>query len=380
MSLLFSGYIIETFIYLGNRNKCMNPRKKVGKRFLIKGISAICAIVALDTAAPYANPKAAESSAVEQAIDNIKDSIGNKEEFKLVLKEFSIEENKEPDKNALEQLTNEDLEVFNHLKDSMQLEDHYIIDQDGKKIEVRELLDRSIAGEEARNYAKNLAETAHKKSKYEKYNTLESKIDLAKELIDSARKQIQRKNSGGKGYYTHGYEYSKERDSLLNQLDASKMVDNEKDILRSILRDSEFFEADSMQTFDEFYKEKDGREFAGDCDDFSMALTTVYHSLKEYAESNKDDDKFYHALAEGLTNYRIMTIGVIGHALNISVTLKDKLYFQVIEPQETGSKLYFEITKKGAYIKELNKDKSWTIHKIRYLFNKDLSAKAKKEK
>lgn len=391
LSLLISGYITERFIYPRNKNKYMNPRLKVGKRLLIKGISAICTIVALDSPYTYINQKNAEPKTVEQTIKNLKASIENKEHFTLEInknyfkietnEDYFIEENKEQksNKNILERLSNEDQKIFSYLKDSMTLEDYDVYDQDGKKIEARELLSRSIGGEAARNYAKNLAEAARMKSKG-RYKTLESKINLAKEVVDSARKQIQRADRGGKGYYSHGYEYSKERDNLLEQLIASKMVDDEKNMLLNIIRDSEFFGADSTQTFDEFYKEKDGRTFAGDCDDFSMALTTVYNGLKEYAESNKDKDNFYQALSEGLTNYRIVSIGIIGHALNMSITLRDKPYFQIIEPQGIESKMDLEITKNGAYVKELNSDKTWTINKIMYLFNKDLSAKAKKEK
>ena len=330
----------------------METRQKVGNRFLTKSIAAICA-----------------KTAIAGTLLGIMCSTPQKAEYTTTEQPASSMESK------IEQMTKENREIFSYLKDNLDIRDFYVSNQEGRRVATREILIKSMAGDEAKKYAKNLAETAHRKSKGKKYETLESKITLAKGIIDNARKQLQRIENGGKGNYTLTYEYSYERENMLREAD-SHIIDLEKnELIRNMIKNAKFEGADSVQTFDEFYKEKDGKARAGDCDDFSMALTTTYHALKEYSESKKDKDGFYKALAEGLDSYRIFSIGVIGHALNMSATLRDMPYFQIIEPQNMKTKYDLNFKDGWAFIKEL--DSTESVNKIVYIFNKDFSAYAK---
>ncbi len=129
------------------------------------------------------------------------------------------------------------------------------------------------------------------------------------------------------------YEYSEERETDRRFILNSSMSPQEKEHAIRSINPKYYADNGSTQTFDEFYGPKDGKIFAGDCEDFAAALTTVYHIALEYANDRAADDRFYEELADGLEHYRILTIETPHHALNIAATITDKVTFDVIEPQ-----------------------------------------------
>ncbi|MFH0752388.1 MAG: hypothetical protein V1914_02195 [archaeon] len=310
------------------------------------------------------------------------------------LTSFYCQSNPTPEeiqKTRLEQLSNKNKAVFSYFKEGMNLEEYFVEDQEGKKVNVKLLLEESVAGEEAQKYVEKLAEEAYIFNNKKDYKTLESKIALAESIISTARGYIQIQEFGGAGNYTPGYEYNEERERLKKQLIESTDIPEElKQEQWQYLINTKFAYSDSRQTFDEFVKPKDGRILAGDCDDFSIALTTVYHGLKGYAETNKNRDEFFEALTEGLDHYQIFSVRIkdniqylgatvyIDHALNISITFGKTPLLEVIEPQIKNKKMQIEIIDGKPYIRETDTYDSFLI-KVAYLYNRDFSAEAKKE-
>ncbi len=283
-----------------------------------------------------------------------------------ITQEKTIQEKK------LESLSRENRQYFRQLNKELQIEGFYVPNQKGKDIEIKELIRQSVTGPKARIYAKNLAEAMWVLNSEEKYETLEQKIALAKETMDEARAQLQLKEQGGLGSYTLGYEYDKENKILLKdevkRSDYSKLIGK-----RSI---------NSTQTFDEFQEPKNGKQFVGDCDDFSMALTTIYHALEDYANNNKKEDPFFDALAEGMRHYKITSIEIttIGmktsHALNMGITLEeDGPKYEMIEPQDTKAEYEFSFKGGKPFVTYMDGKCGQIDNEIIKIYNRDFSAK-----
>lgn len=267
----------------------------------------------------------------------------------------------------IEALSETNKAYFKKINQGLEVTDHYATNQKGEETEIKELIRQSVKGEKAQDYAKGLAEGMYFLYRHQKHETLEQKIALAKETIASARGALQLTRNGGQGNYTLGYEYDQLKHSLLKD-EGLEEEDYEQEIAGR--------QIDSVQTFDEFFGPKDGKEFLGDCDDFAMALMTIYHALEDYTQRNENE--FYKALAEGLKHYKITSVDIIGHALNMGVTLKDKPEFEIIEPQNMNDK-YQMILKNGrAFIRYTSPDGKQSDSIIMGLYNREFSAKAHK--
>ncbi len=272
------------------------------------------------------------------------------------------------------QLSADNQEIFNKFSESMKISDYQIENQSGVYQEVKQFLLESTDGKQAKIYAENIVEQMHRDVKDNTYETLESKIELAKGVILDARRFIQRKEQGGNATYTRGYEYSEKREGLKKDILAWDILEEEKSRLIATINDEEFESTNSYQKFDEFYSPKDGRILAGDCDDFSIALTTTYHAVKDYVNLKKGSKEFYTALAEGLNHYKIFSVEIDSHALNISATLTDKVEFEAIEPQNISSKVFIDFVDGKANINDATSSKD-----IARIYNREFSA-VKKEK
>lgn len=272
--------------------------------------------------------------------------------------------------------------LSSYLSQGMKLEEHLIIDQEGNYVSARALLEKSIAGEKAKAYAEELAENAYTLKKEGGYKTTEDKIKLAKDTIDAAREYIQTE-AHGQGNYTLKYEYNKDKEKLKRFIIEEELSEANKQKLWFYINTTTFSNGDSVQTFDEFLEPKDGLKLAGDCDDFSMALTTIYHGLKDYAEANRGRDEFFDALAEGLDSYRIFSVGIDNHVLNLSVTYSDNPNFEItmeaIEPQYKNKKITLEIINGYAYTQEDDTKKGLIISPVLRIFNRDFSAVTRKD-
>lgn len=264
------------------------------------------------------------------------------------------------------QLKQENQEYFELFKDQLVIADFTITNQEGKEEEIKKFMQRSINGEEAKGFARGIANGAYALSKGKEYSTLEDKTKLAKEVMDTARSAIQMKEYGGQGNYTQDYEYAKEKKKL------------RKDLTEEEEKELADWTMDSRQTFDEHYGPKEGKEFAGDCDDFSTTLTTAYHAIRNYAEENKGKDEFYKALAEGLRHYRIVSVYIPEHAVNLALTrtADGVIKAEAIEPSHMESKIKTVLQDDKLKIKYPS-NKSEKTAEIIKLFGKDISAYAK---
>lgn len=251
-------------------------------------------------------------------------------------------------KQKKEGISQEDKTYFGYFSRTMALGNTYVTNQKEENIEIKALLEESINGHEAMRFAQNIVEDAYISYPERKYKTLESKIDLAKKVMKQARTELQLVTAGGKGNYTQKYEVGDSKDS--------------------------------RQTFDEFYGPKDGKEFTGDCDDFSIALTTTYHTIRDYAEDNKTKDPFFKALAEGLESYKIYSVLLLRHVVNIGMTIKDNKVAEVeaIEPQIVNSKIKLKIRKKQILIEYYNEKSEKVTDRIWGLYGRGISAYPKR--
>lgn len=272
-----------------------------------------------------------------------------------------------PQEKRMDKLSSENREYFRQLDKELQLDDFYVPNQEGENIEIKLLIKKSAAGPKAKAYAKDLARMMWILRNDEKYETLDQKIELAKETIEYARAEIQRKEHGGFATYTLGYEYDNEKKVLLK--DEAKRADYEKFTKSRPIN--------STQTFDEFLGPKDGKEFMGDCDDFSMALTTIYHSLDDYVNESKEDDEFFQALAEGLKYYRITSIEVVRHAMNLGVSLHESgPSYEIIEPQNVNADMNFMLKGGKPFITYPEAGGCQQAdNKVLKIYNRDFSAK-----
>lgn len=241
-------------------------------------------------------------------------------------------------------ISQEDKTYFGYFSRVLVIGDRYVTNQKEENIEIKDLIEQSINGPEAMKFAQNLVEDAYIFYPERKYNTLESKIELAKKVIKQARTELQLTTAGGKGNYTQKYEVGENKDS--------------------------------RQTFDEFYGPKDGKAFAGDCDDFSIALTTTYHTIRDYAEDNKARGPFFKALAEGLESYKIYSVSLLKHLVNVGMTIKNNKITEVeaIEPQIANSKIKLKIKKKQILIDYYNEKNEKVTDRIWALYGRGISA------
>ncbi len=88
---------------------------------------------------------------------------------------------------------------------------------------------------------------------------------------------------------------------------------------------------DSKQSLDEFIKS--GYPYKGDCDDFAMALVTAYEIMWDLAKENKDQE-FWKRLGKGLQEYRVIGVGIEGHALNATIEYGHNFRSAIIKPLE----------------------------------------------
>ncbi len=280
---------------------------------------------------------------------------------------------------SMPQTPEEDQKVLGYLADNGFMSLYlYAHDSKGKLRNVKQILAQSANGETAKEYAASIADHFYEIYKDKKYATLDSKISMAKETIMMARTELQRKDAGGQGNYTLEYEYDFMKDEIKNNILKSTAPAETKKRELEALAYQESEQKDSVQTFDEFLGPKDERIFAGDCDDFATALTTTYYAISEYAEANKDKE-FYAALAEGLKHYRIYSMEIKNHGLNLAVTLDGKIEFEVIEPQDT--KIRHQLESRGGflYIRDGQTSLSLKHYQITDIFNRDISATVKEE-
>lgn len=289
------------------------------------------------------------------------------------------------DKQNIEQLSEEDRGYFKIFEKQLRIRDLYETNQQGQSVESKELLEKSINEPEAKNFARELAEGRRMYNSMDEYQTLESRIELAKDVMYAARSIIQKKEYGGLGNYSLNYEYSEERDKMregLRQeiLKSDEPRESKAQLLKSVeTMEIEDRDADSRQTFDEFYGPKDGKQFAGDCDDFSTALTTIYHAVRDYAEQHKEEDKYFEALAEGLKHYRIVGARMQKHALNLGLTVHDNGYseIEVIEPQQIITRAEPFVVNDRVLIKYYNEKGEEVRDLIWRMYDRNFSAYAK---
>lgn len=355
------------------------------KHYVIIGAFAVGSVSGMYSSANYLlnQPQKTEKQRLEQVIEGQKRLI---QDQKQLIEDQKKIINDQKQLIKIGELADEDKEVFKYFQTGFGITIHYAVNQEGKHIKITSLLKESIKGKEAKKYAEELAKKSRIKNKGNEFKTLESKINLAKSLIDEVRTSLQERST-----YSLAYEYQKgfSVDDLLameEEMNKTKCTNDQEDCLkyRQMLEDT-LQVGDSVQTHDQFCELKNGKKCVGDCDDYSMSLITIYYAVKDYAEANKDRRRFYKSLAEGLDYYRIYSIAIPGHRLNLSATIKDELHFEVIEPQNKSKKhdIYFRTVtdKEGNGIgrvfikyKENGKD---VEEKIVRLFNRDFYAHAK---
>ncbi len=230
-------------------------------------------------------------------------------------------------------------EIFYQSGSQYLMRDYTITDQSGKRITAKQLIKTSLKGKKLQETAEEIAaktEARYPTARYPGYAknaTLENKIQLAKNAITLAREYLD--VDMGNAHYTLDYEYSPQKEQDREEISRLPLRQDIKEFLRYELEKRYSLKGfgDSVQTFDEFYGPKDGKLLAGDCDDFSIALTSLYEGLLNHAKNNSDKGPFYQHLYEGLRHYKVLSMNISNHAMNIAITLTSPVKLEAIEPQ-----------------------------------------------